>query len=64
MRYAGLRALQHTPAGREGLCLVSVHLITTWILKMPAACQAGHVCTLAPRGPGDRTKDLLLTSPV
>lgn len=65
MRYACLRALQHTLPGREGLCLVSVHLITTWILKMPAACQAGRVRTVAPRGPGDRkTKGLLLTQPV
>lgn len=64
MRYAGLRALKHTPPGREWLYLVSVHLITAWILKMPAACQAGHVQTVAPRGPGDRTKDLLLARPV
>lgn len=28
---------------------------------MPAACQAGHVQTVAPRGPGDRTKGLLLS---
>lgn len=60
MRYACLRALPHTPPGREGFCLVNVHLVTTWILKMPPACQAGHIRTVAPRGPGDRIKGLAL----